>query len=125
MKKIFNMKKHPTKFSGYYITEDGIIFREPTRKCEKDLVEVGQHLRGGSEKVNMGRCYPSINISIRDENGKFIKQIRYYVHRLVAETFIPNPYRLSEIDHINRDKTNNHVSNLRWVTRKDNMTNIT
>jgi hypothetical protein len=118
------MKKHPTKFLGYYITEDGIIFREPTRRYEKDLIEVGQHLRGGSEKVDLGRCYPSINISIRDESGKFIKQIRYYVHRLVAETFIPNPYGLLEVDHINRDKTDNQVSNLRWVTRKDNMKNI-
>jgi hypothetical protein len=87
-------------------------------------MEVGQHLRGGSEKVDNGRCYPSVNISLRDENGKFVKQIRYYVHRLVAETLIPNPNKYSEVDHINRDKSDNRASNLRWISREDNMKNI-
>ena len=119
------MKKHPTKFAGYYVCEDGTVYREPTRKNENGLIEVGTHLRGGSEKVDRGRCYPSINISLRDENGKFIKQIRYYVHRLIAETLIRNPKGLPEIDHINQDKTDNSLSNLRWVTREENMNNIT
>jgi hypothetical protein len=46
------------------------------------------------------------------------------VHRLVAETFIPNPNNYREVDHIDRDKTNNHVDNLRWVTRWENMANL-
>lgn len=114
------MKKHPTRFAGYYICEDGTVYRDATRSYEEGLIEVGTHLRGGSEKVDNGRCYPSINISIRD-NNKFVKQIRYYVHRLVAETFIPNPNNYSEIDHIDRNKSNNHVSNLRWCSREENM----
>ena len=118
------MKKHPTKFAGYYVCEDGKVYRDPTRKHENGLIEVGTHLRGGSEKVDNGRCYPSINISLRDENGEFTKQIRYYVHRLIAETLIPNPQGLPEIDHINQNKTDNHVENLRWVTREENMNNI-
>ena len=118
------MKKHHTKFSGYYVTEEGVVFREPTRSYENSLIEVRTHLRGGSEKVDNGRCYPSINISLRDGDGKFVKQIRYYVHRLVAETLIPNPNEYTEIDHINRDKTDNRVCNLRWTTRKGNMNNV-
>lgn len=43
-----------------------------------------------------------------------------YVHRLVAETFIPNPNNLPEIDHIDAVRTNNKISNLRWVTRREN-----
>lgn len=42
------------------------------------------------------------------------------VHRLVAETFIPNPENLEQVDHIDNDKTNNTVKNLRWVSRKFN-----
>ena len=43
------------------------------------------------------------------------------VHRVVAETFIPNPDNLPEVDHIDGDKSNNCVENLRWVTRSQNM----
>ena len=45
------------------------------------------------------------------------------VHRLVALAFIPNPQNLPQIDHINADKTNNNVNNLRWVTAKQNVNN--
>lgn len=40
---------------------------------------------------------------------------RYYVHRLVAETWIPNPDNLPHVDHINRCPSENFVENLRWA----------
>lgn len=43
------------------------------------------------------------------------------IHRLVAEAFIPNPDNLPEVDHIDNNPQNNHVSNLRWCTRKFNL----
>ena len=42
-------------------------------------------------------------------------------HRLVAEAFIPNPNRLSEVNHKDGNKENNCVDNLEWVTRMDNV----
>ncbi|HEY6950144.1 MAG TPA: NUMOD4 domain-containing protein [Nitrososphaeraceae archaeon] len=44
-----------------------------------------------------------------------------YIHRLVATSFIPNPNNLSEVNHINLDKSNNKVSNLEWSSRVSNM----
>lgn len=47
------------------------------------------------------------------------------VHRLVAEAFIDNPQGYTEIDHVNRDKSDNRAENLRWVTHSENMRNST
>lgn len=44
-----------------------------------------------------------------------------YIHRLVAEAFIPNPKGLSQVDHIDNNRKNNSVENLRWVTCQDNI----
>lgn len=47
------------------------------------------------------------------------KRRNYGVHRLVAITFIPNPNNKPQVNHIDGNKLNNHVSNLEWATAQE------
>jgi len=50
---------------------------------------------------------------------------KYYVHRIVAEVFLPAPTENCIVDHINRDRMDNRAENLRWVSRSVNNMNRT
>lgn len=88
------------------------------------MIERWKSFRGLFEVSNHG--------NIRDLNGNPIKiyntrylsfrhgGVQYVVHRVVAETFIDNPYHKREVNHIDGDKHNNAVSNLEWSTTSEN-----
>ena len=51
------------------------------------------------------------------------KQKNFTIHRLVAIMFIPNPHGYDTVDHINHNKHDNRVENLRWLSHKNNSNN--
>jgi hypothetical protein len=61
--------------------------------------------------------YNYINLSNEDSRKKC------RIHRLIALQWIPNPNNLPEVDHIDRNKQNNNINNLRWVDRITNRRN--
>lgn len=56
-------------------------------------------------------------VSLWKENN----QKHEYIHRLVAQAFIPNIENKPQVNHIDENKHNNHVSNLEWATVKENV----
>lgn len=51
---------------------------------------------------------------------KHCKGKTYKIHRLIALAFIPNPDNLYAVDHINANKLDNRIENLRWLSLADN-----
>ena len=80
---------------------------------------------------SLGRLFSAWNLRLMSSyknNPKGYLTIRgrdkhWKVHRLVALAFIPNPDpgRLIEVDHINENKNDNRVENLRWCTKEENL----
>jgi hypothetical protein len=56
--------------------------------------------------------YQKVNLYCNGKNSIFL------VHRIVAQTFIPNPKNLPQVHHKDGNKCNNSVDNLEWVSRK-------
>lgn len=81
------------------------------------------HVKGQSDRKKKGVL---LKPGIKD-NGYlqvcFEGYSNKYVHRLVAEAFLEKPDGTYEIDHINTDRTDNRVENLRWVNRTQNNLN--
>ena len=95
----------------YAITEGGKVWNCKTKKWLS--------LRGSGyagKVLRHKRHYKTIVLGL----GKKGRVKYFYIHRLVAITFIPNPQKKREVNHIDGNQENNHISNLEWVTHKEN-----
>ena len=91
--------------SNYCITKDGGVYSLLSSKF----------LKKAKGTVNSGGEYYRVNL-VNDEG----KQVTKKIHRLVAETYIPNEKNLPQVNHIDGDKLNNSVRNLEWCCPKSN-----
>lgn len=95
MRKPFHILKDLPGHPGYRISSRGKIFKN-----------------GVPVRASFNNCgYLRVRVE-----GK-----RYFVHRLVAESFIPNPQNLPVVMHLDNCKTHNSKENLRWGTYSDNL----
>lgn len=90
---------------------DGLYF---VNKYGQVKNKKGEIMKQQIKRTN-GTCYKSLSLW---KDGRYYKK---YVHRLVAEKFIPNPHGLEFINHKDEDGTNNVVENLEWCTREYNV----
>lgn len=96
-------------WEDYWVTRGGEVYTERYRKMDGVIKKVSQIV------IPPGYVHVSL-WNEGEEKRKFC-----LVHRLVAGTFIPNPEKLREVDHINGDKEDNRVENLRWVSHRENI----
>ena len=90
-------------YPDYLIYDDGRVYSKKRNRFLK--------------QQNIGIGYKQIGLC---SNG--IRKL-YYIHRLIALHYIPNPENKKEVDHLDRDPSNNHISNLRWTTPLENSNN--
>lgn len=93
-------------FDDYMITRDGRVISLKFKGGSKaKIIKDYKHTIGYRQvKINSGTTSKA-----------------FYVHRLVAQAFIPNPNNLPIINHIDEDPSNNDVSNLEWCTHSYNI----
>lgn len=73
----------------------------------------------GKEKILKPRIFKRGYLGVALRKNGTTKQ--YYIHRLVAETFIANKDNLPQVNHINGLKCDNNIKNLEWISSSNNM----
>ena len=96
--------KDITGYEGFYqVSTHGRVYSHHTHRYLKPFINT--------------YGYPSVILS------KYSRTHTTTIHRLVAQAFLPNPEGKREVDHIDADRANNNVNNLRWTTRRENAKN--
>lgn len=119
MKLVNEVWKDVVGFEGYYqVSNYGRV--KSADRVVKDSKGRKKPIKGamivGSSNSRKGvNDYQFIQLR---KNGEMIRK---YVHRLVAEAFLPNPFNYPQVNHIDGDKTNNQVDNLEFCSQSANI----
>lgn len=92
--------KEYKNYKDYYVTPDGHVFS--TKYSTPRRI-----------RPNYVGEYQTVRLSDGNNRKKTI-----YLHRLVALAFLPKPSKSNHVKHIDGDKTNNHITNLKWYEKK-------
>lgn len=98
---INNIEFYQTKFPDYYVSKSGEVYSNKSNKILKP------------KKDKDGYC--EYALTLPDKSVKYVRG-----HRLIADTFIPNPLNKRTVNHKNGIKDDNRVSNLEWATYSEN-----
>jgi hypothetical protein len=103
-------------YPEYSVTTDGKVFshKKPGGNGKGKVLDYSYKRELKPQPNKKG--YLSI---ILEQNTDRMRNIS--IHRLVAETYIPNPHNYATVNHINEDKTDNRVENLEWMSNADNV----
>ena len=91
------------KYKFYFVSTDGYIYSKKYKKPRK----LKEYWSNGNQS------YKVVQLS----DGKSNKR-SFYIHRIVANAWLPNPTNSWGIEHIDKNVENNALSNLRWIGRK-------
>lgn len=107
------MRLPVTGFNGLYEVSDSgeVISLSRTVNGPKGPIQLKERVLSAG-KHNLGY----LKVTLSDSGNKQ----QAFVHRLVAEAFIPNPSGLPQVNHKDKDKSNNSVSNLEWCDSQYN-----
>ena len=92
-----------TGYDNYSVSNTGLVRNDITNKTLQPCITNGYHI---------------VSLSLNGKGKKF------RVHRLVADAFIDNPDNKPCVDHIDNNRANNHITNLRWATVQENNRNM-
>jgi hypothetical protein len=83
------------EYSNYLVSKEGQVYSKKTKKILKPVINANKH------------CYVTFTKDKKKKN--------FYIHVLVARIYLPNPENYSTVIHINKNKSDNRLVNLKWV----------
>jgi len=101
------MKEIPGYAGLYAVDECGAVW---------SLLHTSSRRKGQIKPYTNTGGYQRVNLYDNAGNVK-----KHYVHRLVAQTYLPNPLKLPAVNHINANKRDNSIGNLEWCDAKYNI----